>query len=144
MATKRIFWSKHLAAILSFGVLLAVGLGCDRKTDGEWKHELGGKKLSRAKNSGSVSNSTNIYFCASGEYALQTQFSGFSTGGVGTLSMADEDVELGRWTVDSGTLILQAQDGKRQEYELSEGSDADVVLLDGTGYLVRTHNECGP
>jgi len=136
-------WPKHTAAFLSFGLLLALGLGCTGgKTVGEWRNELGGRKLTRAKSSGSISDRVDIYFCSTGEYALQTQFSGFSTGGAGSLSMADEDVELGRWDVDGGTLILQSQDGSRREYSLSESTDPSVLELDGSGYLVSRHNEC--
>ena len=73
---------------------------------------------------------------------MQRQFSGFSTGGSGSLSMANEDFETGKWRVNSGTLILQSQDGETVEYELLQGRDEDVISLDGTGYLVSTHNEC--
>jgi hypothetical protein len=136
------FRSKHFAAIAALLVLLSVGLGCNLRSDADWKQELGRKKLSRAKYSGSVSTMTNFYFCPSGEYAKQTQFSGFSTGGAGTLSAANEDVELGSWTVESSTLILKSQDGKTYEFSLSQGADGNVIELDGTGYLVTTHNEC--
>ena len=134
--------SRHFVALIAFGVIIAVGLGCNLKSDSEWKKELSSKKLSRASNSGSVSTKVNIYFCSNGEYAKQSQFSGFSTGGAGTLSMADEDVELGRWTVDSGTLVLRSEAGETEEYNISQGFDAEVIELNGNGYLVSTHNEC--
>jgi len=89
-----------------------------------------------------VSTNVNIYFCPSGEYAMQSQFSGFSTGGAGTLSSADEDVEYGKWKVESGTLTLRSQNGKSHEYSLSQGLDDKVIELNGNGYLVSTHNEC--
>ena len=136
------FWSRHITAAVGLLILVTVVLGCNFKSDAEWKNELGRKKLSRANNSGSVSTKVNIYFCSSGEYAMQAQFSGFSTGGGGTLSAADEDVEYGRWSVQSATLILKSQEGKTQEYDLSQGLDENVIELNGNGYLVSTHNEC--
>ena len=86
---KHTFRSKHMSAVTTLFVLLTVALACNLRTDSDWKNELGGKKLSRANNSGSVSTKINIYFCPTGEYAMQSQFSGFSTGGAGTLSSAD-------------------------------------------------------
>ena len=135
-------WPKHTAAVLSLGILLSIGLGCASKSDNEWRAELSGKKLSRASNSGAISNSVNIYFCADGRYAMERQFSGFSTGGAATLSMADEEVELGRWTVQSSTLILQSRDGERHEYGLSQANDPEVIELDGIGYLAAEHDGC--
>ena len=136
-------WPRHTAAVLSLGILLAVGLGCNPRSDNEWRAELSGKKLSRSSNSGSISNRVTIYFCADGQYAMQSEFSGFSTGGAGTLSMADEDVELGRWTVRSSTLLLQSRNGESHEYGLSEGNDPEVIELDRTSYLVTEQYECG-
>ena len=74
---------------------------------------------------------------------MQTQFSGFSGGGAGTLSMADEDVELGRWIVKNGILYLQAENGDRRQYDLASADGGEVIRLEGQGYLVDTHNECG-
>jgi hypothetical protein len=128
MAASRSTDSRYTAAILTLCVLLCVGLGCKVKPDSEWKSQLGGKRLSRANNSGAVSSKLDIYFCSNGEYALQSQFSGFSTGGAGTLSMADEDIEYGRWTVEHSTLILRSQNGKTHEYEIFQGK--------------TTHDEC--
>jgi hypothetical protein len=138
-------FAKHFSAFVALIVLMAVGLACSNKSDAEWKKELGGKKLSSAKTSGSLSDKTNIWFCPSGEYLMQKQFSGYSTGGGGTLSMADEDTEYGTWRVDSGVLILEPQQGGSGEvsrYDLSQGMDSNVVELGGRGYLVESHNEC--
>jgi len=132
-------------AIIAVVAVLFVALGCDGAgySDEEWSKQLAYKKLSRASNSGSVSTKTNFYFCPSGEYAMQTQFSGFSGGGAGTLSMADEDVELGRWVVKNGTLYVQTETGERRQYDLSVADGGDVIRLNGQGFLVSTHNECG-
>lgn len=132
-------------SIVAAAAVIFVALACDgaRYSDEEWSKHLAYKKLSRASNSGSVSTKTNFYFCPSGEYAMQTQFSGFSGGGAGTLSMADEDVELGRWVVKKGTLYVQAESGERREYDLSTGDGGDVIRLNGQGFLVDKHNECG-
>ena len=140
-AINRIF-TKHFSALAALAILVFAALGCgDMKSDDDWKRELGGKKLSMAKTSGSISDKVEIWFCASGEYARRTQFSGFSTGGGGTLSMADEDVEAGRWRVESGTLILQPENGKTSQHDISQSSN-DVIELNGNGYLVESHNEC--
>jgi hypothetical protein len=132
-------------ALVAFAAVTFVALGGNgsRYSDQEWSKMLAYKKLSRASNSGSVSTKTNFYFCPSGEYAMQTQFSGFSGGGAGTLSMADEDVELGRWVEKNGTLYLQAENGERREYDLAVADGGDVIRLNGQGYLVDTQNECG-
>lgn len=135
--------SKHVSAVTAVFTIISVLLACNMRSDSDWQKELGGKKLSRASNSGSLSNKVDIYFCPSGEYGMVTQFSGFSGGGAGTLSVADEDSEYGRWTVTSSTLVLQSQDGKRHEYDISQGSDESVIELNGNGYLVTRHNECG-
>lgn len=139
---KRIF-TKHLAATAALAALAFAALGCGDlgKSDADWKRELGGKKLSKAKTSGSVSDKVQIWFCGSGEYARQTQFSGFSTGGAGTLSMADEDIEGGTWRVESGTLVLSPQNGEASTYDISQVS-GDVIELNGSRYLVESHNEC--
>lgn len=142
MGAFKYFQSRYITAALSLAVLLCVGLSCKVKPDSEWKSELGGKQLSRASNSGAVSSKVSIYFCPSGEYALQSQFSGYSTGGAGTLSMANEDVEYGHWTVENSTLILRSQKGQTRQYEMFQGMDDNVIELDGAGYLVTTHNEC--
>lgn len=131
-------FGKHLTAIIAVLVILGVGLGCNLKSDGDWKKELHGKKLTMAKTSGSISDRVDIWFCGSGEFARKTQFSGLSGG----FSMADEKVELGNWAIDSGTLIMKAEDGKTYEYSISQGMDNNVIKLNGTGYLVTTHDEC--
>lgn len=137
----RIF-TKHFTSLAAIGLLLFAALGCGvTKSDEDWKRELGGKKLSMAKTSGSISDKIEIWFCSTGEYARRTQFSGFSTGGGGTLSMADEDVETGTWRVESGVLILQPENGKTGQYDLSQDS-SDVIQLNGNGYLVESHSEC--
>jgi hypothetical protein len=135
-------FTRHFSSLLALSLLVFAALGCGAlKSDTDWKRELDGKKLSMAKTSGSISDKVEIWFCASGEYARRTQFSGFSTGGSGTLSMADEDVEVGRWRVESGVLILQPENGETGQYEISADS-SDVISLNGTGYLVESHNEC--
>ncbi|MBX7171176.1 MAG: hypothetical protein K1X72_09470 [Pyrinomonadaceae bacterium] len=133
---------KHLSAVLAVLVILCIGLGCNLKSDSDWKQELHGKKLTMAKTSGSISDRIDIWFCGSGEYARKTQFSGYSGGGYGDFSMANENVELGNWGVESGTLILQSEKGETTEYSISQGMDNNVIKLNGTGYLVTTHNEC--
>lgn len=138
----RIF-TKHFLAIIALSLLIFIGLACNFTSDSDWKRELGSKKLTMAKTSGSISDRVDIWFCASGEYAMRTQFSGFSGGGGSSLSMADEDFEQGTWTVESGMLILNPQNGKNHEYSISAGMDSNVIKLDGRGYLVSGHNECG-
>ncbi len=140
-AIKRIF-TKHFSSLAALALLVIMALGCgEMRSDTDWKRELGGKKLSMAKTSGSINDKVEIWFCSSGEYARRTQFSGFSAGGGGTLSMADEDVETGSWRVESGTLILQPENGETRQYDISQESE-DVVQLNGSGYLVESHNEC--
>lgn len=139
--SERIF-TKHFTAPAALAVLVFAALGCgEMKSDVDWKRELGGKKLSMAKTSGSISDKVEIWFCSSGEFARRTQFSGFSSGGGGTLSMADEDVETGSWRVESRTLILQPENGKTSQYDISQSS-SDVIELNGNGYLVENHSEC--
>lgn len=130
------------SAVLALLLAMIVGIGCNLKTDEAWKSELADKKLSRASSSGSFSDKVIFYFCPDGEYAMQTQTSGFSAGGAGTLSMADEDVEFGRWTVSGGSLLVQPEKGERREISLSSRMDQDVIELNGDGYLVETHSEC--
>jgi len=132
-------------AVVAIAAVLFVALACGgaQFSDKEWSKQLAYKKLSRASNSGSVSTKTNFYFCPTGEYAMQTQFSGFSGGGAGTLSMADEDVELGRWMVKNGILYLEAENGDRRQYDLATADGGELIRLEGQGYLVDTHNECG-
>jgi hypothetical protein len=136
-------FSRQMGALAALILVLSVGLACNMRSDAEWKQMLGGKKLSKASNSGAISDKVDIYFCPSGEYGMETQFTGFSTGGAGTLSMADSDVEYGQWSVSSGTLVLVSQNGERREYSISQGMDTEVVELNGNGYLVTRHNECG-
>lgn len=131
-----------LTTVIALVLLLGAALACNFKSDEEWANELGGKQLSRAKTSGAISDRVDIWFCSNGEYVKRTQFSGMSTGGGGTLSMADEDVEQGTWRVESSTLILRSQDGNVTEYSIYADRDVDVVELNGNGYLVKTHNEC--
>ena len=138
---KRIF-TKQFSPLLALACLVFAALGCgEMRSDADWKRELGGKKLSMAKTSGSISDKVEIWFCSTGEYARRTQFSGFSSGGGGTLSMADEDTEAGRWRVEGGTLILQPENGETSRYDISQSS-SDVVQLNGRGYLVESHSEC--
>ena len=135
---KTIF-TKHFSAIMALGLLVFVALACGFKSDSDWKRELGGMKLTYAKTTGSISDRIDIWLCPSGEYAKRTDFVGVS----GDFTSADADVEEGKWTVESGTLILQSQDGKTTEYDLSKGTDSNVIRLNGNGYLVTRHNECG-
>jgi hypothetical protein len=142
MKTFRSIFTKHLTALAALATLVFAGLGCgEMKSDSDWKRELGGKKLSMAKTSGSISDKVEIWFCSTGEFARRAQFSGFSGGGAGTLSMADEDVETGTWRVESGTLILQPENGETRQYDISQSS-GEVIALNGTGYLVESHSEC--
>ena len=133
---------KHPAAFLAALILFTSAFACNMQSDDEWTRSLEHVKLSRASNSGSVSNKTIYYFCPGGEYAMLTQFSGFSGGGAGTLSMADEDVERGRWRVRSGELLLQNENGESRQLGLGTGMDENVVQLDGVGYLAERQNEC--
>jgi hypothetical protein len=135
-------YSNQYSAAFAVIVILLIGLSCNIKSDDDWSRSLAHKKLSRASTSGSISDKVVFYFCPNGEYAMVTQFSGFSGGGAGTLSMADEDVELGRWSVRSGSLTVQPQNAESREYGLSQGTDQDVIQLNGNGYLVETHSEC--
>ncbi len=134
--------SKHFWSIIAFGLILSVGLGCNIKSDADWEKELGGRKLTMAQTSGGISDKVEIWFCPNGEYAKRTYFGGFSSGGAGTLSMADESTEGGRFQVRSSTLILQSQDGNVSEYSISQSFEGDVVELNGKSYLVSSHNEC--
>lgn len=122
-------------------VLFFVAVGCGFKSDEQWRSELGGKQLSKAKTSGSMSDRVDIWFCSNGEYARRIQFSGLSTGGGGTLSMADEDFEIGKWRVENSTLILQPDKGERSEYSIFAGA-SDVIQLNGNDYLIQTQKEC--
>jgi hypothetical protein len=140
-SVKRIF-GKHLAALTAGIILLFVALACDTKSDADWKNELHGKKLTMASTSGSFSDRIDIWFCGSGEYALRSESTGMSGGGGGTLSMASEDFEQGKWSVESSTLILQSQDGQTGEYSISPGTEQDVIYLNGNAYLVTEHGEC--
>jgi hypothetical protein len=131
-------FTKHFSSLLALGCLIFFVLGCF-KSDDNWKNHLAHKKLTSAKTSGSISDRVDIYFCPSGEYAKRTDFVGNSGG----FSMANEDVEYGSWTVESGTLILQSEDGKTTQYSLSQGTDNNVIKLNGTGFLVTQHDKCG-
>lgn len=135
-------FSKHFCSIIAFAFIVFVGLGCGAKSDADWERDLGGRKLTMAKTSGGISDKVEIWFCPNGEYAKRIYFGGFSTGGAGTLSVADEDTEGGKFQVRSSTLILQSQDGNTSEYSISQGFEADVVELNGNKYLVSIHNEC--
>ena len=142
MKTLRSIFTKHFTALAALAILVFAGLGCgEMKSDSDWKRELGGKKLSMAKTSGSISDKVEIWFCSSGEFARRTQFSGFSGGGGGTLSMANEDVETGSWRVESCTLILQPENGETLQYDISQSS-SDVIALNERNYLVESHSEC--
>ena len=135
-------YANQISFVLALTILVSVVLGCGQpKSDAEWKSALAGKKLSMASNSGSFSYRYDIWFCGSGEYAARRQTSGFSTGGAGTLSMADEDAEQGRWRVEAGKLIVEPENGQRQQLEL-EQTAADVISLEGNKFLVESHNEC--
>jgi hypothetical protein len=133
---------KHRTAFIAAVFVFTAAFACNLQSDEEWTRELEHVKLSRASNSGSLSNKTIFYFCPGGEYAMITQFSGFSGGGAGTLSMADEDIERGRWMVQSGNLLVQNEKGERREYGLGKGADENVLQLDGVGYLAERHREC--
>ena len=132
------FFTKHMAAVTVLGLLMFFALGCF-KSDEQWKNNLAHKKLTTAKTSGSISDRIDIYFCPNGDYAKRTDFVGNSGG----FSMANEDYEIGRWTVESGTLILQSDQGNTSQYNLSNGNDGNVIRLNGTGYLVTEHDKCG-
>jgi hypothetical protein len=131
-----------LSSVFALVLLLGIALACNFKSDKEWKSELGGKQLSKATTSGAVSDRVDIWFCSNGEYAKRTQFSGMSTGGAGTLSMADEDIEQGQWRIENSTLILRSQDVDVTKYSIFQNMDADVIELNGNGYLVKKHREC--
>ena len=47
-----------------------------------------------------------------------------------------------RWAVKNGVLYLRSQNGEDRQYDLSVGSDDDVIRLNGDGYFVDTQNEC--
>lgn len=132
------FFFKHFSAVFALSLVLVFSLGCF-KSDEEWKSILAHKKLSAAKTSGSVSDKVEFYFCPNGEYAKSTEFIGNSGG----FSMADQDVEFGRWTVESGTLVLHSEQGKSSQYSISQGTDSNVIRLNDIGYLVTQHNKCG-
>jgi hypothetical protein len=133
---------KQFSAILGLSIVVFVALACGFQSDGDWQRELGGKKLRYVKTSGSISDEVNIWFCSDGQYAKETIFSGFSGGGGSSLSMADNDVELGNWRIENGILILQSQEGERSEYDIAKGADNSVVRLNGKGYSVTRHSEC--
>ncbi|MEZ5428320.1 MAG: hypothetical protein R2747_18770 [Pyrinomonadaceae bacterium] len=137
-----LYLSRHFTAAVAFGLFLLIALGCGGRSDAEWKAALGGRKLMTVKNSGSFSDKTEIWFCSNGEYALRTVSTGFSPGGGSTLSMVDQDGEMGRFEVRSSTLILRSQEGNVSEYSLSPGNDENVIALNGVKYLVTLHDEC--
>jgi hypothetical protein len=135
-------FKKHFSALLGLGLVVFISLACGFQSDADWQRELGEKKLTFAKTSGSISDKINIWFCPNGQYAKETQFTGFSGGGGGDFSVADRDGELGNWKVENGVLILQSEEGKTSRYDLSKGTDNNLIRLNGNGYLVTSHNEC--
>jgi hypothetical protein len=135
-------FSKYFTPFAALFIVLSVGLGCNFVSDDEWKSALSGKKLTRASTSGSFSDKITFYFCSNGDYGKQTDSTGFSPGGAGSLSMASNDVEYGRWKVDSSVLTLESQKGETFRSELARGNDDNVIVIGGDGYLVTTQNEC--
>ncbi len=130
------------SGIAAFLIIFLVVLGCNSRSDEEWTQTLGSRMLTRANTSGAISNRVELYFCPNGEYARVIDTTGFSGGGVGSLSMADRSVELGRWQVRGGTLYLVPEEGETSEFSLSASLDGDVVQLNGVDHLLGMHSEC--
>lgn len=138
MKTSNNIFNKHFSAIISLTLLVFIGLSCSFKSDNEWKQQFGGKRLTFAKTTGSISDKIDIYFCHNGMYAKRTEFIGVS----GDFTTANADVERGYWNVESGILLLESEKGKTSEYKISQNFDNDVLQLDGDNYQITTHNEC--
>ncbi len=132
------FYTKHFPAIFSLILLVFVALSCSFKSDNDWKQQLGGKKLTFAKTTGSISDKIDIYFCGNGMYAKRTEFTGVS----GEFTMADAKVERGLWNIESGYLLLENEKKELTEYSISQNFDNDIVQLSGKNYRVSTHNQC--
>ena len=133
--------ARNAPALAALGALIIVTLGCfGTGSVSDWESQLAGKKLAMAKNSGALSDSMQIWFCSSGKFLAKKQSSGFSGGGSGTLSTAGEEVEVGRWSVNSSKLVLQDEKGEKLELELATGGDSNVIKLNGTGFLVTSHS----
>lgn len=132
------------SGIAAISIVLLLALGCNMRSDEEWTRVLGNRMLTKASTSGAISDRVMLYFCPNGEYARVVETTGFSGGGTGTLSLAGESVELGRWQVNGGTLTLRSQDGEQREFSLFSGTDENVVQLNGDNFLLGTHDECKP
>lgn len=136
-------FSRHYVSLVASALLILAVLGCGGLNAGSgWEQQLAGKKLTRAKSSGSFSDMYHLWFCSSGEYLGKTETVGMSYGGAGTGSMASEDIERGRWSVNGSTLTIVLEDASKIEYELSQGTDSNVIRFNGTPLMVTPSSEC--
>ena len=102
----RNIFAGNYSSLAALAMLIFIVLGCNGVGSvSNWESELAGKKLSMANNSGAFSDSMQIWFCSSGKFSAKKQTSGFSGGGSGTLSMADEDAQSGKWSVKGSTFL---------------------------------------
>jgi hypothetical protein len=108
----------------------------------EWQNYLRGKHLIYLNTSGSFSDRTDIYLCASGAFYYKGNTSGLSTGGSGDLSMSSADRNNGTWRATGGQLILQFETGGTREYALARRQAAGEISLNGRRYFVKSDADC--
>jgi hypothetical protein len=108
----------------------------------EWENKLAGTQLTWAHNDGTFGDQVDIWLCSSGEYSIKRSMTGTSTGGVGTGTMADENSESGKWSVNSSTLIFKPNGKAQWDAQLSQGSDSKAIRLNKRSFRVGGNSKC--
>ncbi len=108
---------KHGLSIAGLFSLLFITLAWSVRSDEEWRLQLASKQITTySLSERERTASSTIDLCPGGEYTL----------------LANGSIASGSWNVSGGFLQLRSDDGAiLKEYELYQGMDPDMLVLDG-------------
>lgn len=99
--------------------------------------DLAGRAVVRYHNSEITSSRWRYFFCSDGTFAYRYNSSTVSTGGMGSLSMADQDSAQGRWTLSGNTVTLTPDQGAELTLEISDRSGSSLTVSGQTWHFTE-------
>jgi hypothetical protein len=109
-----------------------------------WDQYLKGRSLKFYYTKVDFSETDFIHLCSNGTFQRSKRSSSGGVTGYGSISGNDQGTWLATGNGDTGTLILNHQDGTRSEFQLQygEGNKGLGLYLNGSKYFIEISSQC--
>lgn len=133
------------AAAMSAGLSIAGTVQFTKPKQSTGGHSvLSGKHLLYIYSGNGYSERMDIYLCASGGFYHSTSLGGFTPNDSDGSSFGSQRSKHGTWRIsqNGAKLILNFQNGRTTEYNISKRQASNEIGLNGTRFFVQTQNIC--